>query len=343
MARVAGERERARLVRRPFVVRTDTGDTISCEVDAIEEKSAAASTAADLAPRSASAEGGGGLMGLEDDSRADCVVLCHGQWSSMYDPLMLAISEGILRFHGDGAAGAPADASGRRGRKTEVIRMSFTTSKTEPFSGYFKEREELRCVVQHLQDTKRRVRCVVGHSKGATVVSLFASKYEKNEGKSLGNEACLICISGRFDMRKGVARSIGEDIVDYIESTGKPQLVVISKPRPRDPFWLTKERLEERASINMEQVMMGINNDEADNNWRLCVIHGERDERIPVDDSKGYVRAFDAGNASQSVASELHIIEEANHCFTNPVHRKQLVTFVSEFFHKHMSRFSLST
>ena len=144
MARVAGERERARLVRRPFVVRTDTGDTISCEVDAIEEKSAAASTAAALAPRSASAEGGGGLMGLEDDSRADCVVICHGQWSSMYDPLMLAISEGILRFHGDGAAGAPADASGRRGRKTEVIRMSFTTSKTEPFSGYFKEREELR-------------------------------------------------------------------------------------------------------------------------------------------------------------------------------------------------------
>ena len=139
-----------------------------------------------------------------------CVVLCHGQWSSLYDPLMLSISEGILK--GVGGDLDPASlhttafdhtlrsdgSSSTKQQSIEVVRFSFTTASSQPFSGYYEESRELRYVVDYLEGKlKKKVQCIVGHSKAATVICIYAA-HHRCRLQPLG----LVCISGRFDFSK---------------------------------------------------------------------------------------------------------------------------------------------
>ena len=116
-------------------------------------------------------------------------------WSRRADPLLMALSEGILRDER-----ALDDGDG-----VEVVRFTFGTRFTEPFSGYDKEKVELLRVIGHLERVMgKTVRCVLGHSKAATVVCLALGELSVG-GERIG----AACISGRFDMSRGVERSVG--------------------------------------------------------------------------------------------------------------------------------------
>jgi dienelactone hydrolase len=312
----------------PMPTKGGTETTIRCELDRLEDT---ANTSRDA---------------------SSCVVLCHGQWSSLYDPLLLSISEGILKGDLDPAS-IPIDstctANNKKEKKNaiEVVRFSFSTAASEPFSGYHKESRELSHVVDFLEDKlDKKVSCIVGHSKAATVICLYAAHHRCRLG-SLG----LVCISGRFEFMKldGVSRSIGAEIVDCVLSSGSPQLVEIQSPKRREPFWLTRERLEERASIDMRREIANLKlnkrseGEEGKSGNRhhvmfFCVVHGGMDERIPVSVAHQYAEAFNQAGFNQedkaATKCQLRIIQEANHCFTKPQHRQEMVNFVSRVVHQ---------
>ena len=263
----------------------------------------------------------------DDNMKKDVVVLCHGQWSSKYDPLMMAISEGLLRFE-ESTENKEEGAGIKRSHaeSLEVCRFTFSTVSTEPFSGYLKECEALDDVVHYLESKlSKRVVAVVGHSKAAATVCFFASSLANGKARTFsGHQRGLVCISGRYSFHRleGVGRSIGQDIVDKVLSNGgQPQLVVVTKKKP---FWLTIERLEERASIDMETIIKSIES----SHFKLCVVHGDRDERIPASAAESYVKAF------RGEAWPVKIVEQGNHSFSDPSHRREVVTHISEFVHK---------
>ena len=235
-------------------------------------------------------------------------------WSRRADPLLMALSEGILRDER-----ALDDGDG-----VEVVRFTFGTRFTEPFSGYDKEKVELLRVIGHLERVMgKTVRCVLGHSKAATVVCLALGEL------SIGGERIgAACISGRFDMARGVERSVGRGIVQAVMA-GDPQLVTVSKTT--QPFWLTRERLEERAAIDMGRAIATMSQNVSGNGLKVCflVAHGESDERIPISDALAYARAF----RERGDEAEVHLIPGADHCFSSPGHRDQLVGRVAAFVH----------
>lgn len=193
---------------------------------------------------------------------------------------------------------------------------------TEPFSGYVKERDEVLRVIAHLEERmKRKVVAIAGHSKGATVACLAASDYASNPNKFDG---AVAAISGRHDMRQGVERSIGRKVVSSVMATREPQLVEIAKRRP---FWLTAERLEERASVDMDAVLRGMGE-----SVPLLVIHGDRDERIPVAEAQAY--ADSRAMAAPEVAPEVHVVAGADHCFTKQQDRERMAALCSRFVRK---------
>lgn len=50
--------------------------------------------------------------------------------------------------------------------------------------------------------------CAAGHSKGGTVVLMYANKY--------GDVENVVNLSGRFDMRQGLHLKFGKNIVEEV-------------------------------------------------------------------------------------------------------------------------------
>jgi len=64
----------------------------------------------------------------------------------------------------------------------------------------------------------------------------------------------------------------------------------------------------------------------------LLVAHGDCDERIPVEAAASYVEAFrEGGEGNDGEDSEIQLIRHADHCFTNPEHRGELVRHIVRF------------
>lgn len=92
-----------RILRKPFEVEgLANGPKVECEIDSV----------APLVFLSNVEEAERKLE--QREVKPDVVVLLHGQWSSRYDPLMLALSEAIL-------------FDNARTKALDVVRLTFTT------------------------------------------------------------------------------------------------------------------------------------------------------------------------------------------------------------------------
>jgi nitrogenase molybdenum-iron protein alpha/beta subunit len=79
------------------------------------------------------------------------------------------------------------------------------------------EAEELRCAKQHLeQQLGRQVVAMIGHSKGATDVLLYTSKWD--------DLACVVNLAGRCDVQKGVLERLGPEVLEQLHRTGQVRL-----------------------------------------------------------------------------------------------------------------------
>ncbi|CAG8692470.1 3136_t:CDS:1, partial [Racocetra fulgida] len=153
------------------------------------------------------------------------------------------------------------------------------------------EAENLRCVISYVRSTlEREILGICGHSKGAAVVLLYASKY---------NDVPLVVnISARYDYASS----------DYIEKFFSDKLEQLKK----DGFFVwgsdyivRQEDLDARQKIDMSCVR-NINNERV----RVLTVHGSKDEVCPVDGAYIY---------DELIGPEPHhkliVIEGANHSF----------------------------
>ncbi|XP_056842530.1 uncharacterized protein LOC108857690 isoform X3 [Raphanus sativus] len=228
------------------------------------------------------------LVGLlhETGSR-EVVILCHGFQSNKDNQTMNNVAatlekEGISAFRFDFSGNGESEGSFYYGN-------------------YNHEADDLRSVVQHFCNMDRVVPIVLGHSKGGDVVLFYASKYH-----DISN---VINLSGRYDLKKGIAERLGEDYLERIKQQGFIDV-------EDGGYRVTEESLMERLNTDMHEACLKI-----DKECRVLTVHGSDDEVIPVEDAKEFAKIIPN--------HKLEIVEGADHCYTK--HQSQLVAIVTEF------------
>ncbi|KAG5116730.1 hypothetical protein JHK84_042843 [Glycine max] len=192
------------------------------------------------------------------------------------------------------------------------------------------EVDDLHAVAQHFPESNRAISANVGHSTcwlrkflfyrsqlGSDVVLLFASKY--SDIKTIVN------LSEHYDMKAGIGEPFGKD---YLERIRKDGFIDVKKRRSANgfnfgvsdklfyrldgyhgycgsfDFHVTEESLMDRLGINMHEACLQI-----DKECRVFTIHGSSDEIIPVEDAFEFAKIIPN--------HKLHVIEGANHIFSN--------------------------
>jgi hypothetical protein len=121
---------------------------------------------------------------LGDTGSRDLCILCHGFRSSRADPSLVTLAAALA------------------GAAFSTYRFDFTGNGESEgafaYGSYWREAEDLRSVVNYWRFRGWRVVSLIGHSKGGNAVLLYASKY--------GDVACIVNVSGRFDLSKGMSR-----------------------------------------------------------------------------------------------------------------------------------------
>ncbi|KAK2358660.1 alpha/beta-Hydrolases superfamily protein [Trifolium repens] len=110
---------------------------------------------------------------------------------------------------------------------------------------------------------------IVGHSKGANVVLLYASKY--HDIKTVAN------LSGRYDLKAGLEDRLGKDFIERIRKEG---FIELKTKSGSVDYRITEESLKDRLSINMHEACQQI-----DKECRFLTVHGDADTIIPVGDA----------------------------------------------------------
>ncbi|KAF8670986.1 hypothetical protein HU200_050259 [Digitaria exilis] len=155
------------------------------------------------------------------------------------------------------------------------------------------EADDLHSVVSYLYQEKYHVTAVVGHSKGGSVVVLYASIY--------GDVPMVVNLSGRFYLEKGVEERLGKEFMDRINKEG--YIDVLNKSG-KVLYRVTKDSLMERLNTDMHPASLSISKE-----CRFFTIHGSADKIIPVEDAYEFAKLIPN--------HKLHIIKKANHGYTS--------------------------
>ncbi|KAL2945220.1 hypothetical protein RDABS01_022931 [Bienertia sinuspersici] len=229
---------------------------------------------------------------LHDTGSKEVVIVCHGFTGGKDHKLVVNICVALEK---EGISAYRFDFSGNG-----------ESDGSFAYGNYMKEVEDLRAVVKHLNGADRSVSAIVGHSKGGDVVLLYASKYY--------DVHTVVNLSGRYDLKKGISERLGEDYMERIKKDG--YIDVVSQKTGQMLYRVTEESLMDRLNTDMHEASLKI-----DKNSRVFTVHGSADEIIPVED------AYEFSKIIQN--HKLHIIEGANHAFTQ--HQDELVSVVIDF------------
>ncbi|MED6174011.1 hypothetical protein PIB30_064924 [Stylosanthes scabra] len=227
---------------------------------------------------------GNKLVGiLHDSGTTEIVILCHGFQSSKEHSIMVNLAvalqnAGISAFRFDFSGNGESEGS-------------------FDFANYWGEVDDIHSVAQHFRLENRTVSAIIGHSKGANAVLLYASKY--HDIKTVVN------LSGRYDLKGGVEDRLGKDFMERI----------------RSDYRVTEESLKERLNLNMHEQCQQIDKD-----CRVFTVHGSADEIIPVGDAFEFAKILPN--------HKLHIIEGANHVYTD--NQAELASVVVNFIRETM-------
>ncbi|CAL5199489.1 unnamed protein product [Lathyrus oleraceus] len=227
---------------------------------------------------------------LHDSGTKQIVILCHGFRSSKESNTIVNLAAalekaGISSFRFDFSGNGESDGSFQYGY-------------------YWREADDLHAVTQHFHGLNRLVTAIVGHSKGAGVVLLYASKY--NDIKTVVN------ISGRYDLKAGIEERLGKNYMERIKEDG---FIDVKRPGSSD-YRVTLESLLDRLDTNMHEACLQI-----DTKCRVLTVHGSSDTVISVEDAFQFAQILPNHT--------LHIIEGADHSYTN--HQNELASVVVNF------------
>eukprot|EP00744_Colponema_vietnamica_P019702 GILI01027903.1.p1 GENE.GILI01027903.1~~GILI01027903.1.p1 ORF type:complete len:257 (-),score=63.95 GILI01027903.1:68-838(-) len=161
------------------------------------------------------------------------------------------------------------------------------------FANYMGEAEDLRSAVEMLRNIGYDVCAVVGHSKGAGVVLLYAAKYD--------DVPVVVNIAGRFHMSAGIRERYSPEDLALLDTQG---FFTFSFSANSPRFTITKDQMDERLNLDMSQVA-------AISRSKVYTFHGTKDVTIPCADAEEFRRV---------IKQELHtvtIVQGADHNFKN--------------------------
>lgn len=234
---------------------------------------------------------------LHETGSPEVVILCHGLSASKEDNIMVNLAAALENA---GMSCFRFDFSGNG-----------ESEGTFQFGDYWLEVEDLHAVTQYFHGASRKVGAIVGHSKGADVVLLYASKYH--------DVNVVASLSGRFDLKKGITERYGNDFMDKIKTQG---FVDIKNNSGGIDFRITYESLMDRLNTNVPEACLKI-----DKECRILIVHGSKDEAIPVEDALEFVKILPN--------NKLHIIEGANHVYTH--HQAEFASVVVDYLKQNCS------
>ncbi|KAI8553477.1 hypothetical protein RHMOL_Rhmol05G0019200 [Rhododendron molle] len=235
---------------------------------------------------------------LHETGSVEIVILCHGFRSSkeFYAMVNLAVAlekEGITVFRFDFSGSGESEGSFNCGC-------------------YWSEVEDLRAVIQHFSGTSRRTSAILGHSKGGSVVLLYASKYH--------DIPTVVNVSSRYDFKKGIEEHMGKDFFEQIRKDG---YFDVKNKKGEVDYQVTQESLTDRLNTKMHDACLQI-----DKNCRVLTVHGSADDLVPVDDAVEFAKIIPN--------HKLHVVQGANHAYTK--HQIELASvvlpFIKEGIHK---------
>ncbi|TKY54478.1 hypothetical protein E2542_SST18886 [Spatholobus suberectus] len=162
---------------------------------------------------------------LHESGSKEIVILCHGGRASKENFIMTNLAAalenaGISSFRFDFTGNGESEGSFE-------------------FGGYWREADDIHAVAQHFHKANRTVIAIVGHSKGANVALLFASKY--HDIKTIVN------LSGCHDLKVGLENRSGKDFMDRLRKEGFIEL----KAESGINYRVTEESLKDRLNIIM--------------------------------------------------------------------------------------------
>ncbi|XP_042051017.1 putative uncharacterized protein YDL057W isoform X1 [Salvia splendens] len=232
------------------------------------------------------------LVGVFHDTGSEkLAVLCHGFRSSKESNMMVNLAaalekEGISAFRfdfsGNGESEGPFE-----------------------YGNYAGETEDLRSVVEYFTGVERVPAVVLGHSKGGSVVLLYASKYH--------DIGAVVNVCGRYDLKSGLERRLG---ANFMETLKKDGYIDVKTKSGAVSYRVTEKSLLERVNTNMHEACLKI-----DKGCKVLTVHGSADETIPVNDALEFAKIIPN--------HELQIIEGADHKYSS--HQDELTSVVLRF------------
>ncbi|KAK8509085.1 hypothetical protein V6N11_049439 [Hibiscus sabdariffa] len=228
------------------------------------------------------------LVGLLHESVSkEIVVLCHGFKSSKGDIVLVNIAAALEK---EGISVFRLDFVGHGESEGSLL-----------FADFDREVDDIRAVVQHFSGENRVVSAILGHSKGASLALLYASKYH--------DIRVIVNVSGRCHLK----RDLTEDFVEKIKKDGH---IDIMNKKGNVDVRVTEQDLMNILTADMREACRKISKE-----CRVLTVHGSADKINPVVDALAFAEVIRN--------HQLHIIEGADHRYTS--HQTELTAAVVKF------------
>ncbi|KAG8491475.1 hypothetical protein CXB51_014671 [Gossypium anomalum] len=201
------------------------------------------------------------LVGLLHETESkEIVILCHGfkstkDYNTMTNLAAALEKEGISVFRFNFAGNGESEGSFQYGN-------------------YYREADDLHFVIQHFSGESRVVSAILGHRKGGIVVLLYASKYQDIH--------IVVNVSGRYDLKRGIAERLGEDFMEIIKRDGH---IDVKNKTGGVEYRVTEEALMDSLRTDMHEACLKINKE-----CRVLTVHGSADEINSVEDALEFAK-----------------------------------------------------
>jgi alpha-beta hydrolase superfamily lysophospholipase len=248
------------------------------------------------------------LYGIYTDTGSkDVVILCHGYMANnsmcQFPLLALALaSAGVSSFRFD----HPMAYRSKSQRNGPFLMGNHEAEVADYVSAVDFITNQL-----HGSNDKKKVTCLLGHSKGGINVILYAAKYH---GSSTLPKK-LVSLSGRFRVKDGILQRFGTNIMETLAMNGSMQ----RKEADGTEWNMTLEDFRGRYDLDMEAAARSIGT----GTTKVLVLHGTGDGTIPWEEAKECAEMIGVGHA------ELVLIEGADHNYTE--HGREMAAEVAKF------------
>ncbi|KAJ1664249.1 hypothetical protein IW140_005836 [Coemansia sp. RSA 1813] len=259
-------------------------------------------------------------MEAEKHSNRGIFIVCHGLLDTKDTSLFRSVQEYLISKQ----FGSVAFDFRGNGRSTGIT----------GYGNYHKEAEDVAQVVEYMRKT-HQVIGILGHSKGASSVLLYAAKH------STDCPPLVISVSARFWLGRDASNRWKPHHLSALETEGKFFWRTFGGPRvkkegenkdsqeettPVREYWITREDFEERMATDMDAVReLPLHR-----TWVLNIA-GDADRVVPVEDLWAYDRTMRQSPVHSDARVDTHVVPGGTHFWASPEERAHLLRIIDSW------------